>query len=63
MNDGTWLVCPVQVTQMKYRLSEGSGECFYYIGAPAAAGLCMVLLCTYGFHVPACWLVWFTQPA
>lgn len=51
------------VTQMKYRLSEGSGECFYYIGAPAAAGLCMVLLCTYGFHVPACWLVWFTQPA
>lgn len=28
--------CAVQVTQMKYRLSEGSGECFYYIGAPAA---------------------------
>ena len=42
--------CPVQVTQMKYRLSEGSGECFYYIGAPAAAGLCMVLLCTRGLH-------------
>jgi GTPase len=27
----------VQVTQMKYRLSEGSGECFYYIGEPEAA--------------------------
>jgi hypothetical protein len=27
----------MQVTQMKYRLSEGSGECFYYIGALAAA--------------------------
>jgi GTPase len=22
----------VQITQMKYRLSEGSGECFYYVG-------------------------------
>lgn len=22
------------VTQMKYRLSEGAGECFYYVGAP-----------------------------
>jgi hypothetical protein len=31
----------VQVTQMKYRLSEGSGECFYYIGAPVAAVLSM----------------------
>lgn len=24
--------CPVQITQMKFRLSEGSGECFYYLG-------------------------------
>ena len=22
----------LQVTQLKYRLSEGNGECFYYIG-------------------------------
>ena len=27
---------PPQVTQLKYRLSEGNGECFYYIGAAAA---------------------------
>jgi hypothetical protein len=24
---------PLQITQMKFRLSEGRGECFYYIGA------------------------------
>ena len=33
--DGTsqhaWLM---QVTQMQYRLSEGNGECFYYLGNP-----------------------------
>jgi hypothetical protein len=23
---------PPQITQMKFRLSEGRGECFYYIG-------------------------------
>ena len=26
-----WLM---QVTQMQYRLSEGNGECFYYLGNP-----------------------------
>jgi len=23
---------PFQITQMKYRLTEGNGECFYYLG-------------------------------
>ena len=25
------------VTQMKFRLSEGNGECFYYLGEPGAS--------------------------
>ena len=25
-------VADAQITQMKYRLAEGSGECFYYLG-------------------------------
>ena len=25
------------VTQMKFRLSEGNGECFYYLGEPSAS--------------------------
>ena len=27
----------MQVTQLKYRLSEGNGECFYYLGEPSQA--------------------------
>ena len=26
------LLLNLQVTQMKYRLAEGNGECFYFIG-------------------------------
>lgn len=26
--------CALQVTQMKFRLAEGNGECFYFIGKP-----------------------------
>ena len=45
--------CPVeddlglhgQVTQMKFRLSEGNGECFYYLGA----GLPRQECCSYGY--------------
>lgn len=29
---GAVLCRAVQITQMKFRLSEGSGECFYYLG-------------------------------
>ena len=29
MKDRSWM----QVTQMKFRLSEGNGECLYYLGA------------------------------
>ena len=27
-----------QATQMKYRMAEGSGECFYYLGEPLSQG-------------------------
>jgi len=37
------------VTQMQYRLSEGAGECFYYVGARARGagprGACRAVLC------------------
>ena len=29
------------VTQMKFRLSEGNGECFYYLGKIATVTTCM----------------------
>lgn len=34
----------MQITQMKFRLSEGNGECFYYIGE-----------CTAGARRSSCW--------
>lgn len=33
-HEEVWLC--MQVTQMKFRLSEGNGECFYYLGAQSA---------------------------
>lgn len=34
-----------QITQMKYRLTEGNGECFYYIGEHETEG-CTAKRCT-----------------